>query len=85
MARHQIGEHAETAGQRRLYRDNNDGIQDGDPAKVVAVIISAVDSAEPPLHRPLGPVAYGVAERKLAAFQVDLDAWRADASATNFN
>lgn len=85
VAKRRIGDYDETAGQRRAYRDSNDGKQAGDPAKAVAVILKAVDSEDPPLHLPLGPVAYGTADRKLAAFRKDIDAWRQVAIATDFD
>ncbi|WP_231957666.1 hypothetical protein [Paraburkholderia tropica] len=47
-------------------------------------MLRAVDSEAPPLHLPLGPVAYGIADRKLEAFRKDLDAWRQVAIATDF-
>ncbi|WP_459623900.1 oxidoreductase [Burkholderia sp. 3C] len=84
LAKHRISDYDPTAGQRRAYRDSNDGRQAGDPAKAVDVILRAVDSDAPPLHLPLGPVAYSVADRKLAAFREDIDAWRRIAIATDF-
>ncbi|WP_197520249.1 hypothetical protein [Paraburkholderia tropica] len=47
-------------------------------------MLRAVDSEAPPLHLPLGPVAYGIAERKLVAIREDIDAWRRVAIATDF-
>ena len=85
MAEQEIAAYAETAGKRRHYRESNNGQQAGDPEKAVAVILQAVDSEEPPLHLPLGPAAFHTAEQKLAAFQKDLDAWRAIAVDTNFS
>jgi NAD(P)-dependent dehydrogenase (short-subunit alcohol dehydrogenase family) len=84
-AERQIDAYSETAGNLRRYRDSNDGRQAGDPAKAVAVILSAVDADDPPLHLPLGPIAYGMAERKLAAFRADMDAWREVAISTDFD
>ncbi len=63
-ARNSLDAYAETSGKLRSYRDSNDGKQAGDPAKAVAVILKAVDAEAPPLHLPLGPVAYGLAERR---------------------
>lgn len=83
-ARQEIAAYAETAGKLRQYRDSNNGQQAGDPEKAVAVILQAVDAQDPPLHLPLGPVAYAIAEKKLASFQKDIDAWRAVAIATDF-
>ena len=48
------------------------------------MILRAVDADEPPLHLPLGPVAYGIAEKKLVSFKRDMDAWRETAIATDF-
>ena len=80
-----MSDYGQTAGQRRVYRDSNDGKQAGDPAKAIAVILKAVDSENPPLHLPLGPAAYAMAARKLAAFRKDFEAWRPLAVATDFD
>jgi len=73
------------ASSRRRYRETNNGHQAGDPDKAVAVILRAVDADEPPLHLPLGPVAHGIAERKLAAFRKDIDTWRDVSIDTDFD
>jgi hypothetical protein len=85
MAKRRISDYDETAGQRRAYRDSHDGKQAGDPTRAVQVMLRAVDSEEPPLHLPLGPVAYGIADRKLAAFREDIFTWRQAAIATDFD
>ena len=77
--------YAETSGKLRHYRDSNNGRQAGDPEKAAAVILKAVDAAAPPLHLPLGPIAYAIAEKKLASFRADIDAWRETAIATDFS
>ena len=77
-------EYAGTSGKRRSYRESNDGQQAGDPAKAVAVMLHAIDAEEPPLHLPIGPVALGIADRKLASFRSDIDRWRQVAIATDF-
>ena len=84
-AKNESGAYAETSGKLRQYRDSNNGRQAGDPEKAAAVILRAVDAATPPLHLPLGPIAYSIAEKKLAAFRADLDAWRDIAIATDFS
>ena len=84
-AKTEIDAYAETSGKLRHYRDTNNGRQAGDPDKAVAVILKAVDAATPPLHLPLGPVAHAIAEKKLASFRMDLDAWRDVAIATDFS
>lgn len=83
MAANEMPEYA--ASSRRRYRETNDGNQAGDPDKAIAVILQAVDAEEPPLHLPLGPVAHGIAERKLAAFREDIDAWRDISFETDFD
>lgn len=84
IAAQQIPAYAATAGKLREYRQSNHGLQAGDPVKAAAVILLAVDSDEPPLHLPLGPIAFDIAERKLAAFREDLEAWRNTAIDTNY-
>ncbi|QDL94098.1 SDR family NAD(P)-dependent oxidoreductase (plasmid) [Paroceanicella profunda] len=83
MAAQEMPEYA--ASSRRRYRETNDGHQAGDPDKAVTVILRAVDADEPPLHLPLGPVAHGIAERKLAAFRKDIDTWRDVSINTDFD
>ncbi len=83
LAANEMPEYA--ASSRRPYRETNDGHQAGDPDKAVAVILAAVDADDAPLHLPLGPIAHATAERKLAAFRGDIDAWRDITIATDFD
>lgn len=83
MAANEMPEYAATS--RKPYRETNDGNQAGDPDKAIAVILRAVDADDAPLHLPLGPAAHAIAERKLAAFRSDIDAWRAVTIATDFD
>lgn len=83
VAAREMPEYAATS--RRHYRDTNDGRQAGDPDKAIAVILKAVDADDAPLHLPLGPVAHSIAERKLASFRKDIDAWRDITIATDFD
>ncbi|AJR23050.1 MULTISPECIES: oxidoreductase [Sphingobium] len=83
MAANEMPEYAATS--RKPYRETNDGNQAGDPDKAIAVILQAVDADDAPLHLPLGPAAHAIAERKLAAFRSDIDAWRAVTIATDFD
>ena len=85
VAKRQIEDYAATGGGARAYRESNDGRQPGDPAKAVAVMMQAIDAENPPLHLPLGPRAYELADRKLAAFAADMAAWRHVAIATDFD
>ena len=85
VAKREIEGYAATAGGARSYRQGNDGRQPGDPDKAVAVMLKAVDAEDPPLHLPIGPRAYELAERKLAALAADMAAWRDVAIATDFD
>jgi len=83
MAANGMPEYA--ASSRKHYRETNNGNQAGDPDKAIAVILQAVDADDAPLHLPLGPIAHAIAERKLAAFRSDIDAWRDITIATDFD
>lgn len=83
MAANEMPEYA--ASSRKHYRETNNGNQAGDPDKAIAVILQAVDADDAPLHLPLGPIAHSIAERKLAAFRSDIDAWRDITIATDFD
>ena len=82
-AANEIPEYA--ASSRKQYRETNNGNQAGDPDKAIAVILQAVDADNAPLRLPLGPIAHSIAERKLAAFRSDIDAWRDITIATDFD
>ncbi|GJD54090.1 3-phenylpropionate-dihydrodiol/cinnamic acid-dihydrodiol dehydrogenase [Methylobacterium crusticola] len=83
MAANEMPEYA--ASSRKHYRDTSNGNQAGDPVKAIAVILRAVDADDAPLHLPLGPIAHSIAERKLASFRRDIDAWRDITIATDFD
>jgi len=83
MAANQMPEYA--ASSRKHYRATNNGHQAGDPEKAVAVILQAIDADDAPLHLPLGPAAHAIAERKLAGFRSDIDAWRDVTINTDFD
>jgi NAD(P)-dependent dehydrogenase (short-subunit alcohol dehydrogenase family) len=83
-AKNELPAYAATVGLTRAYRDNNNGKQLGDPDKAIAVLLKAIDSEKPPLHLPLGKRAYAIIRAKFAAFAKDMDAWEAEATATDF-
>jgi len=66
------------------YLYGGSGGQAGDPAKAAEVMITAVESAAPPLRLVLGADSYGAWENKIAHVQADLDAWREQGLATAF-
>jgi NAD(P)-dependent dehydrogenase (short-subunit alcohol dehydrogenase family) len=84
-AAQELADYGETSGKLRDYRHSNDGKQAGDPAKAAQVILQAVDATDPPLHLPLGPISYGIAERKIESFRKDIEEWRTIAINTNFD
>ncbi|MNF23143.1 putative oxidoreductase [compost metagenome] len=79
-----IEDYAPTAGAVRGGLEQMDGHQENDPAKAAMAIITAVDSASPPLHLPLGADAVGYLRSKLERMSNELDAWEALASSTRF-
>src|ERR1700677_3707025 len=83
-AKKEMPEYAGTAGVFRTFRANNDGKQVGDPEKAVKLMLKVVDLEKPPLHIPLGARAYALARTKIAEFTADLDAWEAEARATDY-
>lgn len=83
IAANEMPEYA--ASSRKHYRETNNGHQAGDPDKAIAVILRAVDADDTPLHLPLGPAAHSIAERKLASFRRDIDAWRDITITTDFD
>ncbi len=83
MAANEMPEYA--ASSRKHYRETKNGNQAGDLDKAIAVILQAVDADDAPLHLPLGLIAHSIAERKLAAFRSDIDAWRDITIATDFD
>jgi NAD(P)-dependent dehydrogenase (short-subunit alcohol dehydrogenase family) len=85
VAKNEMPEYAATAGVFRAYKTNNDGRQTGDPKKAIKVMLKAIDSQNPPLHLPLGPRAFALARMKIADFTRDVDAWEAEAIATDFD
>lgn len=85
LAAAQMPEYAAMVGARRRYRADNDGVQPGDPAKAVAVMLRAIDSPRPPLHLPLGERAHQLARSKFSAFLTSMDAWEAIATRTGFD
>ena len=80
-----IDAYAETAGAVRTGALANNGHQDGDPAKGVAVILKAVDADTPPLRLALGPDSYRNNRSKITRAAGDYDAWAALGTATSFD
>jgi NAD(P)-dependent dehydrogenase (short-subunit alcohol dehydrogenase family) len=84
QSRRAIDAYAETAGRRRKERDATHGTQPGDPAKAAQAIITAVESAEPPLMLVLGSDALRIFRASLDALSADLDTWERTSVSTSF-
>lgn len=77
-------EYDATAGERIRIINNYSGTQPGDPNKAAAVIYEAVESQNPPLHLPLGPLALAGFREKMEALEKDIQQWETKSHATSF-
>jgi len=75
LARRQLPDYAATAGKAREYLKTQSGKQPGDPQKAVQAIITAANSAKPPLHLILGRVALTRLRHKLSDWHEEIAAW----------
>jgi NAD(P)-dependent dehydrogenase (short-subunit alcohol dehydrogenase family) len=66
----------------RDYIDSMDGTQPGDPAKAIAVVMDALDTADPPLRLALGADAVDAVRGAIERRAAELDAWEEPARAT---
>jgi NAD(P)-dependent dehydrogenase (short-subunit alcohol dehydrogenase family) len=75
VAKNKLPAYDKTSGVTRTFSANNNGKQLGDPHRAIAVILQAVDAAEPPLRLPLGEDAYRRIREKLDKVHADMAAW----------
>ncbi len=80
----EIGAYAATVGPTRAYASQNDGVQQGDPAKAAAAIVEIVSSDSIPLRLPLGADAVEGIRQKLSRVSADVDRTESIARATAF-
>jgi NAD(P)-dependent dehydrogenase (short-subunit alcohol dehydrogenase family) len=80
-----IADYADTAGRRRKAHDTVHGTQAGDPAKAADVIITAVESAQPPGFLLLGPDALAVYRRVAAERAAEIARWEEVTASTDFD
>ena len=66
------------------YLYDGSGRQPGDPARAADVILSAIDSEDPPLRLVLGADAYAAWDSKIASVRAEIEAWRERGMATAF-
>ena len=69
----------------RAFLYDQNGKQAGDPAKAAAIMSSAVESADPPRRLMLGPDAFDLWDRTIAARIKDIDSWRAVGMTTSYD
>jgi NAD(P)-dependent dehydrogenase (short-subunit alcohol dehydrogenase family) len=82
VAKNKLPAYDKTSGVTRTFSTDNNGKQLGDPHRAIAVILQAVDAAEPPLRLPLGEDAYRRIREKLDKVHADMAAWEKVATKT---
>ncbi|RFZ84291.1 SDR family NAD(P)-dependent oxidoreductase [Mucilaginibacter terrenus] len=82
--KNEIAEYKEVRAVQSAHQNEINGQQAGDPEKGVAVMIEVAEAEEAPLHLFLGPDAYQLADQKMEAVKADMEAWRKQATSTNF-
>ena len=79
-----IPDYAESVGKTREYYYGMPGKQPGDPLKAVRAMMDVVESANPPLHLLLGPLAYNRFKGKLQRWQEEMAAWESVSLGADF-
>lgn len=80
----EIEDYAESVGEALEWFQRLDGTQPGDPTRAARAIIEAVMAEKPPLHLPLGEVAFGAIRQKLDERRRELEAWEPLGARTDF-
>jgi NAD(P)-dependent dehydrogenase (short-subunit alcohol dehydrogenase family) len=75
-AEHRISDYEPTSGKMRVYFNEQDGKQRGDPKRAAAAIVKAVESEHPPLRLLLGASTIPRLKGKLDAWEKDVELWR---------
>ncbi len=65
--------------------DSYVGHEPGDPAKLAAVVLQAVDAEHPPFRLLVGAGCFDSVQDKIDRVTMDMDAWRTVASATGYD
>jgi NAD(P)-dependent dehydrogenase (short-subunit alcohol dehydrogenase family) len=84
MTDKKLADYEASAGKTRNYATDRNGRQQGDPALAADAIIKAVTAENPPLHLPLGAMAYERANAKLDELKKEFAVWRDVALATDY-
>jgi NAD(P)-dependent dehydrogenase (short-subunit alcohol dehydrogenase family) len=73
-----------SVGKTRTYATERNGRQQGDPALAAEAIIKAVTAENPPLHLPLGAMAFERANAKFDEMKKEFAVWREVALSTDY-
>jgi len=84
VAAQELADYDQSSGRTRAGAVERRGNQPGDPALAADAIIKVVTSDKPPLHLPLGGIAFRLANEKLDQLRGEFSAWRDVALATDF-
>jgi NAD(P)-dependent dehydrogenase (short-subunit alcohol dehydrogenase family) len=76
VPQNQIADYQNVRDTVNFHQNDMDQQQAGDPEKAAAAMISITNEANPPLNLFLGEDAYGLAEKKLAFVQNELETWK---------
>jgi NAD(P)-dependent dehydrogenase (short-subunit alcohol dehydrogenase family) len=61
------------------------GNEPGDPAKLAALVVRALDASQPPFSLLIGPNGAATVQAKIDRLQADIETWRTDAAATVYD
>jgi len=85
MQLHPVGpDYEDTVGAINRYREENNGIQPGDPVRAAKVIIDAVNHDDPPRRLLLGAQAVAMALEAGQARAAETEKWAAASSSADF-
>ncbi|WP_434442262.1 hypothetical protein [Lentzea sp. E54] len=85
MIRHEVGpDYEETVGAINRYREENDGVQPGDPARAARVLPDVVASNEPPRRLVLGAAAVETVLTAEAKRTAETEKWAAVSASADF-
>ena len=75
VAKHPIEAYQETVHDRVKSLNQQSGQQPGDPLRAAKAIVTAINSAQPPLHLVLGKPGLAMVQEKLAKLSDELEQW----------
>lgn len=72
-------------GDIKAWMEEMNGKQQGDPQKLVQVLMDIAASDNPPVHLLLGPDAYGIVDEKIKSDIEEREQWKHVTFSTNFD